>query len=62
MARTPLWIFHGSNDSIIPIENDRDSYQSILRDSYHSAANDAMWVQGPRRAKGASRCGISADP
>jgi len=30
MARTPLWIFHGSDDSISPVENDRAIYQSIL--------------------------------
>ena len=30
MAQTPLWIFHGSDDSINPVENDRTIYQSIL--------------------------------
>jgi predicted peptidase len=30
MAQTPLWIFHGSEDSISPVENDRAIYQSIL--------------------------------
>jgi predicted peptidase len=30
MAQTPLWIFHGSDDSISPVENDRAIYQSIL--------------------------------
>ena len=30
MAQTPLWIFHGSEDSINPVENDRAIYQSIL--------------------------------
>jgi predicted peptidase len=30
MAQTPLWIFHGSDDSISPVENDRTIYQSIL--------------------------------
>jgi len=30
MAETPLWIFHGSEDSINPVENDRAIYQSIL--------------------------------
>jgi predicted peptidase len=29
MAQTPLWIFHGSGDSISPVENDRAIYQSI---------------------------------
>jgi predicted peptidase len=30
MAQTPLWIVHGSDDSINPVENDRTIYQSIL--------------------------------
>lgn len=30
MAKTPLWIFHGSEDSISPVDNDRAIYQSIL--------------------------------
>ena len=30
MAQTPLWIFHGSDNSINPVENDRAIYQSIL--------------------------------
>jgi poly(3-hydroxybutyrate) depolymerase len=30
MAETPLWIFHGSEDGISPVENDRAIYQSIL--------------------------------
>jgi predicted peptidase len=30
MAKTPFWIFHGSADSISPVENDRAIYQSIL--------------------------------
>ena len=30
MAQTPLWIFHGSEDSINPVENDRTIYKSIL--------------------------------
>ena len=30
MAQTPLWIFHGSEDSISPVENDRTIYKSIL--------------------------------
>ncbi|GEM_PF-2761923 len=30
MAQTPLWIFHGSADSISPVENDRAIHQSIL--------------------------------
>jgi predicted esterase len=30
MAETPLWIFHGSDDSISPVENDRAIYHSIL--------------------------------
>ena len=30
MAQTPLWIFHGAEDSISPLENDQAIYQSIL--------------------------------
>lgn len=30
MAQTPLWIFHGSEDTINPVDNDRAIYQSIL--------------------------------
>jgi predicted peptidase len=30
MAQTPLWIFHGSDDSLSPVENDRAIYRSIL--------------------------------
>ena len=30
MAETPLWIFHGSDDCVSPVENDRAIYQSIL--------------------------------
>lgn len=30
MAQTPIWIFHGSEDSINPVENDRAIYQAIL--------------------------------
>jgi predicted peptidase len=31
MAKTPLWIFHGSGDTTSPVENDRAIYQSILK-------------------------------
>lgn len=30
MAKTPLWIIHGSEDALSPVENDRAIYQSIL--------------------------------
>jgi len=30
MAQTPLWIFHGSDDSISPVANDQAIYQAIL--------------------------------
>jgi predicted peptidase len=30
MAETPLWIFHGSEDTISGVSNARDIYQSIL--------------------------------
>lgn len=30
MAQTPLWILHGAEDGINPVENDRTIYQSIL--------------------------------
>ncbi len=30
MAKTPLWIIHGLEDALSPVENDRAIYQSIL--------------------------------
>ena len=30
MAQTPLWIFHGTEDSISPLENDQAIHQAIL--------------------------------
>ncbi len=30
VMKTPLWIFHGSDDSTVPVENSRNIYSSIL--------------------------------
>jgi poly(3-hydroxybutyrate) depolymerase len=30
MAQTPLWIFHGSNDRVVPVEYSRNMYTAIL--------------------------------
>jgi predicted peptidase len=35
IAKVPVWIFHGSNDSVVPVQRSRDMYQALLRAGGH---------------------------